>query len=175
METDPIEALRERFPDIDFRAGPLLPTGGSAPPQMCIRVKPAQLLEVLHFLRDDSRTRFDQLVDLAGVDYLNYPDAQDRYAVVYALLSIQHGHRLWVRCFVNDPDPRVPSACPIWKGAEWAEREVYDMFGIRFDGHPDLRRILTWDGFSAHPLRKDYPLRGRGERTDFEVVTRESA
>ena len=175
MDADIIKVLCEHFRDIDFQAAPLLPIGDSTPAQMCIRVEPARLLDVLHFLRDDSRTRFDQLADLAGIDYLNYPDAQDRYAVLYSLLSVPHGHRLWVKCFVNDPDPRVPSVCSIWNGAEWPEREVYDMFGIRFDGHPDPRRILTWDGFSAHPLRKDYPLRGRGERTDYEKVTRESA
>jgi NADH-quinone oxidoreductase subunit C len=175
MDTDVIKVLHEHFPDIDFQAAPLLPAGGNTPFQTCIRVESGRLLEVLHFLRDDPRTRFDQLADLAGIDYLNYPDARDRYAVVYSLLSVPYGHRLWVKCFVNDPDPRLPSVCPIWNGAEWPEREVYDMFGIRFSGHPDLRRILTWDGFAAHPLRKDYPLRGRGERTDYDVVTRESA
>ncbi|MBP7935142.1 MAG: NADH-quinone oxidoreductase subunit C [Phycisphaerae bacterium] len=175
MDADVIQALRERFPELDFRAGPLLPAGGGGLQQICIRVEAARLLEVLEFLRDDPRTRFDQLADLAGIDYLDYPEAGDRYAVVFALLSVPHGHRLWVKCFANDPDPRLPSVCPIWKGAEWPEREVYDLFGIRFDGHPDLRRILTWDGFAAHPLRKDYPLRGRGERTSFEEVTRESA
>ena len=76
---------------------------------------------------------------------------------------------------MNDPDPEVPTVTGIWKGADWLEREVIDMFGVRFAGHPDLRRILTWEGFKAHPLRKDYPLRGRGEREDFEVVTRDSA
>ena len=95
--------------------------------------------------------------------------------MTYSLLSISHGHRLWIKCFLNDPSPKAPSVCPIWKGADWMEREVFDMFGIVFEGHPDLRRILTWDSFEAHPLRKDYPLRGKGEREDYDIVTRESA
>ena len=81
---------------------------------------------------------------------------------------------MWVKCFVNDPAPEVPSVNGIWRAADWMEREIWDMFGIRFTGHPDLRRILTWEGFEAHPLRKDYPLRGRGERENYSVVTRDS-
>ena len=74
--------------------------------------------------------------------------------------------------FVNDPDPELPSAVPLWKGADWMEREVYDMYGVRFHGHPDLRRILMPAEFTAHPLRKDYPLRGLGERHNFPAITR---
>ncbi len=158
---DPVRVLAERFPDVDFAAEPLL-RGPRAPSQTCVRVPPGRLLEVMQFLRDDPRTRFEQLCDLTCVDYLHYPGARDRYGVTYSLLSITHGHRLWAKCFVNDPAPAVPSVCAAWKGAEWLEREVYDMFGVRFTGHPDLRRLLTWEGFEAHPLRKDYPLRGRG-------------
>ena len=80
--------------------------------------------------------------------------------------------RLTVRAFVDDPDPVVPSAVPLWEGANWMEREVWDMFGIRFDGHPDLRRILLPEEFTAHPLRKDYPMQGRGERHNFPVLER---
>ena len=80
-----------------------------------------------------------------------------------------------VLAFANDPEPTVPSVVGIWAGANWMEREVWDLFGVRFEGHPDLRRIMTWEGFEAHPLRKDYPLHGRGEREDYEVVTRDSA
>lgn len=174
MPADLVQLLREKFPEVDFRPCPLLANSAGVQ-QTCVRVEPGQLLEVMRFLREDPRSGCDQLADLTAVDYLNFPGAEDRYAVVYALLSIQHGHRLWVKCFVNDPEPCVPSVCSIWKGADWPEREVFDMFGIRFEGHPDLRRILTWDGFGAHPLRKDYPLRGRGERTSYPVVTRESA
>jgi NADH-quinone oxidoreductase subunit C len=175
-----VAALRSRFPQTAdtgvgrYEARPLVVHDGKPGDQSYVRVEPENLLEIMRFLRDDSRTRFEQLSDLAGVDYLNFPGAADRYGVVYSLLSLTHNHRFWVKCFANDPSPKVPSVVSIWPGADWMEREVYDMFGVVFEGHPDLRRILTWDGFEAHPLRKDYPLRGKGERENFEVVTRES-
>ena len=170
-----IEHLQARFAEIDFSLAPLLDRGDKPGAQQCVRVLPENLLEVLRFLRDDPRCRFEQLCDLTCVDYLNFSKATDRYGVIYSLLSISLGHRLWIKCFVNDPDPKVPSATAIWVGADWMEREVFDMFGVVFTDHPDLRRILTWDGFEAHPLRKDYPLRGRGERENYSVVTRGSA
>jgi NADH-quinone oxidoreductase subunit C len=92
--------------------------------------------------------------------------------VVYGLLNTVSGERLFVRAFLNDPDLTVPSVYSLWKGADWLEREVYDMYGIVFDGHPDLRRILLPEEFTSFPLRKDYPLRGRGERHNFPVITR---
>ncbi len=115
---------------------------------------------------------FDYLCDLAGIDYLGYPDATDRYGVVYALVNTATGERVFVKTFVNDPEPELPSVYPLWKGADWMEREVFDMFGIRFPGHPDLRRILMPDAFEDFPLRKDYPLRGHGERHNLPVLTR---
>jgi NADH-quinone oxidoreductase subunit C len=127
------------------------------------------------FLRDDPRTRFEQLCDLTCVDYLNFPEAEDRFGVVYSLLSLSLNHRLWVKVFVNDPHPEIPSVTSIWHGAEWMEREIFDMYGIRFSGHPDLRRILMPANFAAFPLRKDYPLTGQGERESLPVVTRETA
>jgi len=167
--------LREKFPGTAFEPTPLLRRGAVAGDQEFIRVEPDRLREVLAFLRDDPRTRFEQLCDLTCVDYLNFPDAADRYGVIYSLLSLTHNHRLWIKCFVNDPAPKVPSVTAIYAGAEWMEREVFDMFGVVFENHPDLRRILTWDGFEANPLRKDYPLRGKGERENYEVLNRESA
>jgi NADH-quinone oxidoreductase subunit C len=128
-----------------------------------------RLLEVMTALK---ATGFDYLADLAGIDYLHYPDATDRYGVVYALANTETAERVYVKVMVNDPEPAVPSVYPLWKGADWMEREVFDMFGVRFDGHPDLRRILMPEGFTSFPLRKDYPLRGRGERHNFETVTR---
>ncbi len=127
------------------------------------------LYPVLEFLKADG---FDQLTELGGADYLNYPDAKDRFGVWYILLNMTTGQRLIVKVFVNDPDPTLPSVFTLWKGADWMEREVYDMYGIRFEGHPDLRRILLPEEFTAHPLRKDYPLRGRGERHNFDHLTR---
>ncbi len=115
---------------------------------------------------------FDLLCDIAGIDYLNYPNAKDRYGVVYALTSVRTGERVFVKTFVNDPDPELPSVTGLWDGADWMEREVYDMYGIRFPGHPDLRRILMPEEFTGYPLRKDYPLRGYGERHNFPALTR---
>ncbi len=177
-----LSALKGRFGDVDFSPRPLIDRGESGSrftgvwggEQIFITVSSDKLLDVMRFLYEDAACSFEQLCDLTCVDYLNYPKARDRYGVLYSLLSLSRNDRLWVKCFLNDPTPEVPSVTGIWKGAEWMEREVWDMFGVRFAGHPDLRRILTWDGFKAHPLRKDYPLRGRGEREDYPVLTRDS-
>lgn len=115
---------------------------------------------------------FDMLVDITAVDYLEYDGATDRFGVIYCLLNTTTGERLILKTYVNDPEPTVASVQPLWRGADWMEREVYDMFGIMFEGHPDLRRILMPDEFTAYPLRKDYPLKGRGERHNFPVITR---
>ncbi|MDO8632680.1 MAG: NADH-quinone oxidoreductase subunit C [Phycisphaerales bacterium] len=170
-----IAALQAQFPAIDFAPASLLSGCKAGALQMCVRIPPDPLLEVMSFLKADARCRFEQLCDLTCVDYLNFPKARDRFGVTYSLLSLTLGHRLWVKCFVNDPSPEVASVTGVWPGANWMEREVWDMFGVKFTGHPDLRRILTWEGFEAHPLRKDYPLRGRGERENFEKVERDSA
>jgi NADH-quinone oxidoreductase subunit C len=115
---------------------------------------------------------FDLLSDVSAADYLRYPDAKDRYGVWYVLVNTTTGERLIVKTWVNDPDPTLPSVYPLWKGCDWMEREVYDMYGIVFEGHPDMRRILLPDEFSAYPLRKDYPMRGRGERHNFQPIVR---
>ena len=171
-----LAALSAAFPDVDFAPAPLMPRRSREDEQICVRIPPGRLLEVMRFLYSDERCRFEQLADLTCVDYLDFPKPPaDRFAVVYNLLSISKGHRLWAKCFVNDPDPVVSSVVGVWRGADWLEREVYDLFGITFEGHPDLRRIMTWEGFEAHPLRKDYPLHGRGERENFERIGREGA
>ena len=123
----------------------------------------------LKVLKDEG---FDMLSDIAGIDYLNYPEATDRFGVIYALTNTKTGERLFVKTFVNDPDPMLKSVYELWTGADWLEREVYDMFGIAFSGHPDLRRILMPEGFTSYPLRKDYPLRGAGERHNFPALIR---
>jgi NADH-quinone oxidoreductase subunit C len=133
-------------------------------------VSPESLQSVLTFLKDDCG--FDMLVDITAADLLEYPDARNRFRVVYMLLNVTSGERLHVRTHVDEPNPRLPSAVPLWRGADWMEREVFDMFGIRFEGHPNLKRILMPEEFVAFPLRKDYPLRGRGERHNFPVITR---
>jgi NADH-quinone oxidoreductase subunit C len=128
------------------------------------------LLPLLRCLKEECG--FDMLFELGGIDYLNYPNAVDRYGVVYGLLNTASGERLFIKAFVNDPEPELPSVVELWSGADWMEREVFDMYGVKFAGHPDLRRILMPHEFTAFPLRKDYPLRGYGERHNFETVTR---
>jgi NADH-quinone oxidoreductase subunit C len=130
----------------------------------------SDLLDLLTFLK--SEHGFAMLFELTAVDYLEYPDARDRYGVVYGLVNPATGERRFVKTFVNDPAPTVPTVTHLWKSASWFEREVFDMFGIVFEGHADLRRILLPPEFSAYPLRKDYPLRGRGERHNLPVLTR---
>ncbi|MCI0701881.1 MAG: NADH-quinone oxidoreductase subunit C [Planctomycetia bacterium] len=131
---------------------------------------PDVLLPLLKCLKEECG--FDFLAELGGIDYLNYPHATDRYCVVYGLTNTATGERVFVKAFTNDPDPELPSVVELWKGADWMEREVYDMYGVRFLGHPDMRRILMPTEFTGHPLRKDYPLRGYGERHNFPTVTR---
>jgi len=123
-----------------------------------IRVKLSRLLEVSRFLREDPSCGFDFLSDLCGVDYLG---RAPRFEVVYHLYSMKHRHRLRMKTSPPDDDLTVPSVVSVWKTANWHERECYDLLGITFSDHPDLRRILTPDGFKEYPLRKDFPLRGR--------------
>ncbi|MEZ6191163.1 MAG: NADH-quinone oxidoreductase subunit C [Phycisphaerales bacterium] len=158
--------------------------------QTTLIVDKADLLAVMTFLRDDERCRYNFLSDVTCVDYLGYPGTDNggpkgRFGVVYNLVSYPHNQRLFVKVMLDptldtsgtedDPALHIPSVCCIWAGAEWTEREVFDMFGIRFDTHPDLRRILLWESYPAHPLRKDYPVVGRNEREDYVVIDRDSA
>jgi len=135
-----------------------------------IHVPAEKLLELLTWLKQAQG--FDMLVDITAVDYLDYPNATDRFGVVYLLTNMTSKERLIVKTAVNLPDPKLPTVVPLWKGADWMEREVYDMFGITFVGHPDHRRILMPEEFTAFPLRKDYPCKGFGERHNFPVLTR---
>lgn len=173
--TNVLAALKDAFASIDFAPRSLIKKANAENEQTCLVLAPDKLVEVMTFLKTDERCKFSQLCDLTCVDYLDFPDAADRFGVMYSLLSIELGHRIWAKCFVNDPNPEVPSVTGVWRGANWLEREVWDLFGIKFTGHPDLRRIVTWEGFVAHPLRKDYPLRGMGEREDYSTLTRDSA
>ena len=133
------------------------------------------LLEVMTFLRDDVRCRMDVLMDVAGVDYLEFNPALrhtvtpldvgdsaqlPRFEVVYHLLSMPHRHRIRVKVALPEDDLHVQSLCDLWISANWGEREAWDMYGVKFDGHPDLRRVLMYEEFVGHPLRKDYGLRG---------------
>jgi NADH-quinone oxidoreductase subunit C len=128
------------------------------------------LYRVLHVLRDEHG--FDMLIDISAVDYLEYPEAANRFGVIYLLLNVTTGERLIVKTLIDPPQAVLPTVTGLWAGANWMEREVFDMFGIEFAGHPDLRRILLPEEFTAFPLQKDYPLQGRGERHNFPVITR---
>lgn len=132
--------------------------------ELTVVVKAADYLAVAAKLRDDPALRFEQLIDLCGVDYRDYGDGAWnglRFAAVLHLLSVTNNWRLRVRVFAPDDDlPVVPSVIPVWNAANWFEREAFDMYGLVFEGHPDLRRILTDYGFIGHPFRKDFPVSG---------------
>ena len=155
-----------------------------------LEVESRLLVDICKILRDDSYFQFSQLIDLCGVDYSQYGCTdwrtaectesgfsrgasednirvntwdKPRYAVVYHLLSIALNHRIRIKVFVDESDLLVPSVLSVWSSADWYEREAFDLFGIIFEGHPDLRRILTDYGFVGHPLRKDFPLIGEVE------------
>lgn len=129
-------------------------------------VRREKLREVCAALRDEPAFAFEQLIDLCGVDYLEYGEGSwsgPRFAVVYHLLSVKNNQRLRLKVFVDDDLPRIDSVIDVWAVANWFEREAFDLFGILFDGHPDLRRLLTDYGFIGHPFRKDFPLIGNVE------------
>jgi len=141
--------------------------------EITVVVKSADYLSAMRVLRDHADTRFEELMDLCGVDYSTYGDGVwdgPRFAVVSHLLSLTHNWRVRVRVFAPDDDmPLVASVMNIWSAANWYERETFDFFGILFDGHDDLRRILTDYGFIGHPFRKDFPVSGYVEmRYDAE-------
>jgi NADH-quinone oxidoreductase subunit C len=132
--------------------------------ELTITCKASGLLAAALILRDHTDLSFEQCIDLCGVDYSTYRDEAwnaARFAVVYHLLSIKHNHRIRLRVFAEDDSfPVLDSVVGVWSSANWFEREAFDLFGIIFDGHPDLRRILTDYGFVGHPFRKDFPLSG---------------
>jgi NADH-quinone oxidoreductase subunit C len=124
--------------------------------ELTLVVSPADIPRVLTALRDDAQCLFEVLIDICGVDY---PEREKRFDVVYHLLSPRRNQRIRIKCEA-DEDTAVPSAVAVFPAANWFEREAYDLFGILFSGHPDLRRILTDYGFQGHPMRKDFPLTG---------------
>jgi NADH-quinone oxidoreductase subunit C len=121
------------------------------------------IVDVLTLCKNDAALGFDMLIDITAVDYLKFPGREDgpRFETVYHLYSIPHNHRLRLKVRLEESDAVVPTATGLWPIADWLEREVWDMFGIRFAGHPDLRRLLMYEGFVGHPLRKDYPVERR--------------
>ena len=122
------------------------------------RIEKDRLVDVMRFLRDDPELRFDMLTDLTCVDYLG---ETPRFEMVYHLYSVAKNHRLRIKARVPEEPGEIDTLCPLWASANWMEREVWDMYGVRFTGHPDLRRLLLYEEFQGHPLRKDYPKERR--------------
>ena len=148
-----LQLLRENHPDGILDT--LLPQGDAT-----AVIRPEFLVKIIDFLKNDSRLLFNVLVDITAVDY---KERTPRFDVVYHLLSLSFNRRLRLKLPIAEGKP-VESLAPMWGSANWLEREVWDMFGIPFSGHPDLKRILMYDGFEGHPLRKDYPLKKRQPR-----------
>jgi NADH-quinone oxidoreductase subunit C len=190
MTATPTPKIAALAAAIDARLPGLLQRVESLSDELCYEVQPEKLKEACLSLRDSPELKFEILVDVAGIDYLDYattewktysattsgfsrgvnrdaprkPHDGARFAVAYHLLSITHNHRVRLRSrCVDAEDPIIDSVVDIWPGANWFEREAFDLFGILFSGHPDLRRILTDYGFIGHPFRKDFPLIGNVE------------
>ena len=163
--------LKEAFPAIGLKGSEFL--GDTQ-----IIVPAEHFTVVITFLKNE--VGYEMLSDVSCVDYLNFAgaplDGQFRFGLIYILNSIAAGlPKLILRVFLNEPGLEVDSIVPLYAGAEWLEREVFDMFGVKFKNHPDLRRILTWDTFGSNPLRKDYPVTGKGERENYSIMSRDSA
>ena len=161
---EPLEALQA---DLDRVLAQAIERSVSDRGEITIVVKPVDLAGTLRKLRDDESLAFSTLIDLIGMDYAGFADDSwqgPRFAVVYLLLSIRHNRRVRVKTIcASDELPVVDSAIETWPGANWFEREAFDLYGIVFKGHPDLRRILTDYGFVGHPFRKDFPISGHVE------------
>jgi NADH-quinone oxidoreductase subunit C len=184
-----LQPLKAKFPEVKFLVHEFRG-------MTTVVVPREQIKAVSLFLRDDPALKFYMLADLLAIDYLGFVQKMPgRFCVAYLLTSTSRNERLCLKVFLDptqetgpgksvrdedaltkgDPGLRLDSVYSVWPAADWMEREAWDLMGIAFEGHPDLRRILTWNGFGSHPLRKDYPLRGVGEREDYKVVTREGA
>jgi NADH-quinone oxidoreductase subunit C len=148
--------LEELASHIEAKLGSAIVERSIALGELTLLVAPADIVRALTALRDDGECLFEVLIDICGVDY---PEREKRFDVVYHLLSPRRNQRIRIKC-ETDEDTAVPSAVEVFPAANWFEREAYDMYGILFSGHPDLRRILTDYGFQGYPLRKDFPLTG---------------
>jgi NADH-quinone oxidoreductase subunit C len=154
-----IEQVKALFPDqilsVETSAG-----------QPFINLKREKAKDILTYLRHDAELAFDCLMDVTSLDYLN-AGAPDRFCVVYNLFSFKNNGYFRLKVYVPEDDPTIETVGDLWKSAPWAEREVYDLMGIEFTNHADLKRLVLPDYYTGHPLRKDYPLRGMGERDNF--------
>lgn len=150
------QALQELSDHLQARLADVILSAGIELGELIIKVQRQSIVRVMTFLRDDTSCQFKQLIDLCGADY---PSREERFEVVYNLLSLKHNLRIRVKV-TTDEDTPVPSISEVFSAAPWFEREAWDLYGIFFSDHPDLRRILTDYGFEGHPLRKDFPLTG---------------
>ena len=156
-----VDKLRATFPDSvigvkEFRG------------DVTLTIKKEDLLSIMQFLRDDKELRFSYLASISGVDYLKIEGEGSRFAIIYHVCSLKSKRRLAVKTFIPEDSLEIDSIYSLWKTADWQEREIYDLFGITFKGHPALKRVFLPEDFEGHPLRKDYPLEGRGERSKFD-------
>ncbi len=141
--------------------------------EITLTVKRERIFDLAGFMRDTPELLYKHLADITCVDYLHLSAERGRFAMVYLFYSFKYGDRIRLKSFLPEEDPRIDSLVPLWQTADWLEREVFDMFGVVFRNHPDLRRILMPEDSIHFPLRKDYPLTGRGERESFPYVTRD--
>ena len=146
--------IEEKFPDQVL--GSVVYAG-----QVGVMLKKEMIRDICLYLRDEPSIKMDHLADLTAVDYSAYPgDTGPRFEVVYNLISTVYRHRIRLKVRVPEDSPRIDTVSPVWQTANWHERETYDLMGIIFDGHPDLRRILMPEDWEGHPLRKEYPVKG---------------
>ena len=159
------DTMLERFPE-----GVLSVDLDQARSEITVQVTASKILEIARFLHDDPQACFDHITDICSADY---PADQERFEVIYLLLSLPFGKRIRLKARVTEDNPTLDSVTSVWQGATFLEREVYDMMGIRFTGHPDLRRILLPEDYAeGYPLRKDFPTEGRGWRSQFDFIPR---
>lgn len=165
MPQDLVDRLPKKFPDA-VTSVDLDPDRG----EVAVHVRAAHIVEIARYLHDDPEMAFDHITDICSADY---PEDRERFEVIYQLLSLPHGRRIRLKARVPEDNPAIASVTGVWRGAEFLEREVYDMMGIRFTGHPDLRRILMPEDYAeGYPLRKDFPTEGRGWRSQFDFIPR---
>jgi NADH-quinone oxidoreductase subunit C len=162
LQNQALELVKTRFPE------ELVGTGAHAG-RCWAEVKRGRIVEILRTLRDE--LGFNMLMDITCVDWLNQ-GKPERFSVVYELTQIPSGKSFRLHAWVPEDDPTIDSVIPVWLAADWGEREIFDMFGLRFNNHPNLKRILLPETYTGYPLRKDYPVIGRGERYDFPKHTR---
>lgn len=154
-----IETIKSKYPDSFIKIEEFRD-------ELTLEINKKDTYDILQHLKDSKESAFDYLVDIIFVDHLKI-GGKERYAVYYQLHSYTYVERMRVKVWVSEEDMTLKSIIPIWKSANWLEREVWDLCGIKFDGHPDLRRLVMPDTYKGHPLRKDYPLQGEGFREDF--------